>query len=168
MIVPRLTLPDNSALLSDEQVIVPESSLQLWGRDIFAGDTVKRSLLSIESAIVLEAHQEVQLQHISGKQYDKWIPADELQAAKPFHRGERVVYQNWIGTIEAVLTVAMVISPCGEICKILDACGYAAVGQPVEVSLESPILKLHDDCHSPCLPPHHPFCLDARWTILLD
>ena len=119
----------------DERLIVPESSLILWTRDFYLGDTVKLSLASAESARVIQTRQEVKLAHIrSDEVYDQWIPANRLIPTTHFQKGSRVAYMNWIGTVEGVLLLGMIRTECGKLCKVLDPFGIATVGDSYDVS----------------------------------
>lgn len=125
---------ENSSMDKDDRLIVPESSLILWTRDFYLGDTVKLSLASAESARVIETRQEVKVNHIGGDVYDQWIPANRLIPTTHFQKGSRVAYKNWIGTVEGVLLLGMIRTDCGKFCKVLDPFGIATVGDPYDVS----------------------------------
>ena len=83
--------------------IVSESSLILYQREFLKGDIVKRSLVSIESAIVVDINTEVQVEHVVTKERIRdWIPYRKLKNALPLEPRDKVVYDEWVGTIEEV------------------------------------------------------------------
>lgn len=83
--------------------IVPESSLVLYQREFMRGDIVKRSLTKVESALVVDSHSEVILQHVVTKQrIKKWVPYERLRNSLVVEARDRVVYDEWLGTIEEV------------------------------------------------------------------
>lgn len=123
-------------LKDGEQLIVPESSVRLYMRDFQRGDIVKRSLTKPESAVVLESKSEVQLQHcFSGQKVDEWISADLLVPSIVFERGDRVIYNNWVGTVEAVIEAGLSLKPDGLQHWMLDPFNFMTVGRKVSVSI---------------------------------
>lgn len=101
-IISKRTLPDEiSDMTLSTLSIVPESSLILFQREFLKGDIVKRSLTAIESAVVMGSESEVQLEHaITGKKVKGWIPWSRLRTGMAMEARDRVVYGNWIGTVE--------------------------------------------------------------------
>lgn len=94
---------NHSHTLSGELAIVPESSLVLYQRDFLKGDIVKRSLVSIESAMVIDVKTEVQLEHVISRERIKgWVPSEKLKSSSSLEVRDRVVFDEWIGTIEEV------------------------------------------------------------------
>lgn len=135
-----------SDLLSGEQHILPESTLTLHSRDIQRGEIVKRSLTKPESAVVLETKTEVKLKHcFTGQELDDWVPVDLLAPSIVFERGDRVIYKNWVGTVEAIMEVGISLTPEGKLHWLLDPFCITAVGRKVMVSrrLQSPTQRTH-------------------------
>ena len=92
-----------SDMWTGELAIVPESSLVLYQREFMKGDIVKRSLASVESAVVVNVKTEVQLEHIITMQRIKgWVPYEKLANSLNIEARDRVVYDEWIGTVEEV------------------------------------------------------------------
>ena len=94
-------------ILSDTRTgdlsIIPESSLILYQRVFVKGDIVKRSLTAVESAVVVHVKTEVQLEHIITKQRIKgWVPYSKLANSLKIEARDKVVYDEWIGTVEDV------------------------------------------------------------------
>lgn len=71
------------------------------------GDVVKRSLTSVESAVVLSISSQVKLQPTlhGGITVDGWVPWDSLKRSLVVEARDRVVYDEWIGTVEEVSDV---------------------------------------------------------------
>jgi hypothetical protein len=85
------------------RLIIPESKLLLLSRDFIKGDTVKRSVTSFEAAVVTDTRTEVLLEHaISREEVKEWVPLEKLKSAVKFEGSDRVVYNQWIGTIMEV------------------------------------------------------------------
>lgn len=125
----------SSLLRGDDLRIVPESTLTLWARDAYRGEVVKRSLTSVENAMVLEERHEVQLEHVfTGQKIDEWVPVEQVVSSIPFERGDRVIYKNWLGTVEAVLDMGAAVVPSGETNYILDPFGVGCIGRQMKVS----------------------------------
>ncbi len=83
--------------------IVPEFSLLLYQREFLKGDVVKRSLTAVESAVVVDVKTEVQLEHVITKQRVKgWVPFEKLGNSLKIEARDKVVYDEWIGTVEEV------------------------------------------------------------------
>jgi hypothetical protein len=84
-------------------VIVPESSLLLYQREFLKGDVVKRSLVAVESAVIVDIRTEVQLEHImSRERLRNWVPFDKLRNGMAIEARDKVIYDEWIGTVEEV------------------------------------------------------------------
>jgi hypothetical protein len=121
-------------MLDGAQSILPESDLQLYARDIQLGEIVKRSLTEPESAVVLEHKVEVKVKQVfTGQQVDEWIPGDLFVPSIAFERGDRVIYENWVGTVEAVMEIGLALNPDGEIYPIVDPFSVTSVGRRVSV-----------------------------------
>lgn len=91
---------------------------------------------AIETAVVMEVRQEVQLNHNNDvDKYSAWIPADHLVPAAILAKGERVIYNNWIGIVESVMQLGFIISTCGVIRCSIDPFGVTYVGAPYQASL---------------------------------
>lgn len=98
----ELYLTDRN-VLTRELMIVPESTLSLFQREFLTGDIVKRSLANIESAVVIESKSEVRLEHVMSKQkVEEWVPYDLLKGAMVLEARDRVIYDEWVGTVEEV------------------------------------------------------------------
>ena len=86
-----------------ELLIVPESTLSLVQREFLIGDIVKRSLANVESAVVVEVSSEVRLEHVMSKiKVEDWVPYDLLKGAITLEARDKVIYDQWIGTVEEV------------------------------------------------------------------
>lgn len=83
--------------------IVPESTLVLRQRDFLVGDIVKRSLVNVESAVVIDAKHQVRVTKLIGGEILKgWVPYDKLRSSLILDVRDRVVYDEWLGTVEEV------------------------------------------------------------------
>ena len=88
---------------TQDLLICPESELVLYHRAFIKGDIVKRSLASPESAVVVDQKAEVQLEHLgTKKKVEQWVPLDSLVGHFVVEPGDRVVHNNWLGTVEHV------------------------------------------------------------------
>lgn len=82
---------------------VPELSLQLFERAFLKGDLVKHSLEDAESAVVVEVETHCLLEHIiSGERLSEWVPWSKLKNAVKIEAKDKVVFDEWIGTVEEV------------------------------------------------------------------
>lgn len=106
-----MAIPNSSNTLDGKPSIVPESTLSLRTREYIKGDIVKRSLTSIESAVVVDMRTELLLEHsVSKVQAKDWVPQEKTTNAMPFEARDRVVFDEWIGTVEEVShTLGLVI-----------------------------------------------------------
>jgi ubiquitin-conjugating enzyme E2 O len=68
------------------------------------GEFVKRNLTDLESAVVVESNTKVKLEslYLIGYRLPVWVPWNKLANALALERRDKVVYQNWIGTVEEV------------------------------------------------------------------
>lgn len=83
--------------------IIPESLLTLRSRDFLKGDVVKRSLTNIESATIVDITAEVKLEHaITKESLDAWVPWNLLGNSMIIEARDKVVYDEWLGTVEEV------------------------------------------------------------------
>lgn len=83
--------------------VFPELSLQLFERAFLKGDFVKHSLEDAESAVVVEVMTECLVEHvISGERLSEWVPWSKLRNAVKIEAKDKVVYDEWIGTVEEV------------------------------------------------------------------
>lgn len=101
------SLADPPRNLSDltQLAIIPESELVLRDRDFVRGDVVKRSLDQVESGVIMQVSTEVRLVNsITGEVVgeSQWIPMKKLASSLPLEPGDKVVYNNWLGTIKDV------------------------------------------------------------------
>jgi ubiquitin-conjugating enzyme E2 O len=109
-LAPRLTLRN---FKTRELLIVPESTLSLVQREFLIGDIVKRSLANVESAVVVEVKSEVRLEHVMSKiKVEDWIPYDLIKSAIILEARDKVIYDEWIGTVEEVsrMTIWQVVA----------------------------------------------------------
>lgn len=124
----------NSSKDPIEQVIVPESTLTLWTRTMALGEVVKKSLTALEAATVIGVQHEYQVEHVmSGQKITEWIPEELLVPYVPFAQGDKVIYKNWIGTVETVVEVAQAWLPSGETYTLNDWCGLMQLGKSLAV-----------------------------------
>jgi ubiquitin-conjugating enzyme E2 O len=92
-------------MLTGELAIVSESSLLLYQREFLKGDVVKRSLVAVESAVVVRVKTEVQLEHVASCTRPRgWVPYEKLRNALYIEARDKVVYDEWVGTVEEVST----------------------------------------------------------------
>jgi len=83
--------------------IVPESLLTLRSRDFLKGDVVKRSLTNIESATIVDITAEAKLEHaITKEPVDAWVPWNLLGNSMIIEARDKVVFDEWLGTVEEV------------------------------------------------------------------
>ena len=102
---------DDSDAKTGALSIVPESSLSLRQRNFLVGDVVKRSLLHVESGIVIDSEHEVRLTKlIVGDILPGWIPFDKLKSSLILEVKDKVIYDEWFGTIEEVSSSSSVVS----------------------------------------------------------
>ena len=89
--------------MTGELSIVSESDFRLHQREYLKGDVVKRSLADLDSAVVIEVRTDCRLQHVvTGHQVGDWFPFEKLKSALLFEARDRVVIDNWIGTVDDV------------------------------------------------------------------
>ena len=97
---------DGSHATTGEYETASELDLQLFERQFMKGDLVKHALTDLESAVVVETRTECLVEHvISRERLHKWIPWTELKNAVQIEAKDRVVYDEWIGTVEEVSTM---------------------------------------------------------------
>ncbi|KIR52646.1 ubiquitin-conjugating enzyme E2 O [Cryptococcus gattii Ru294] len=122
-----------SHLSTGRLAIVPESSLRLFQREFLKGDIVKRSLTSQESALVVNIKTEVKLQHaLTGEELDQWVKYEDVSNALKIDARDRVVYGNWVGTVEEVFENGFVETKHGRYYRIAEMGGLLEVGRNVE------------------------------------
>lgn len=103
-----------SSLVSDVMdgtlSIVPERKYVLFSRDFMRGDVVKRALTQAESAVVVDIESEVRLETITRDPSDRlgamsdWVAWKKLKNSLAAEQRDRVVFDEWIGTVEEVRT----------------------------------------------------------------
>jgi ubiquitin-conjugating enzyme E2 O len=72
--------------------ISPESSLILVQRDFIKGDLVKRSLTSVEAAVVKDVRTEVMMEHaITKEKVNGWVGFEKLENGFALEARDRVV-----------------------------------------------------------------------------
>jgi ubiquitin-conjugating enzyme E2 O len=107
-----------------------ELDLQLFERQFMKGDLVKHTLTDIESAVVIDTKTECKLGHvISGERLPRWIPWNQLRNAVQIEAKDRVVYDEWIGTVEEVLEEGLVESRFGPCYSIAEMGGLLETGR---------------------------------------
>ncbi|OXB36236.1 ubiquitin-conjugating enzyme E2 O [Cryptococcus neoformans] len=122
-----------SHLSTGQLAIVPESTLRLFQREFLKGDIVKRSLTSQESALVVNVKTEIKLQHaLTGEELDQWVKYEDVSNALEIDARDRVVYDNWIGTVEEVFENGFVETKLGRHYRIAEMGGLLEVGRRVE------------------------------------
>ncbi len=85
--------------------IVPESTLKLRQRDFMIGDIVKRSLMNVESGVVTGTSHDVRLTKlITGEILPNWVPFDKLKSSLILDLKDKVVYDEWLGSVDDVST----------------------------------------------------------------
>ncbi|ORX39251.1 hypothetical protein BD324DRAFT_619003 [Kockovaella imperatae] len=94
---------------TQELLICPESSVVLFHRAFINGDIVKRSLTSHDSAVIIDQSSEVLLEHLgTKKRLNQWIQQDKLRSHFLVEVGDKVVSDNWLGSVESVIRRAVV------------------------------------------------------------
>lgn len=83
--------------------VVPELSLQLFERSFLKGDLVKHALTDLESAVVVDVQTECVVEHVmSRERIARPVPWAKLKNAVRIEAKDKVVYDEWIGTVEEV------------------------------------------------------------------
>ncbi|WOO78553.1 putative ubiquitin-conjugating enzyme E2 23 [Vanrija pseudolonga] len=83
--------------------VVPELSLQLFERSFLKGDLVKHALTDLESAVVVDVQTECVVEHVmSRERIVRPVPWTKLKNAVRIEAKDKVVYDEWIGTVEEV------------------------------------------------------------------
>nr|XP_031861429.1 uncharacterized protein CI109_003033 [Kwoniella shandongensis]KAA5528501.1 hypothetical protein CI109_003033 [Kwoniella shandongensis] len=119
-----------SNLSNGELQIVPESTLRLYQREFIKGDVVKRSLTSPESAVVIDIKSEVRLEHVLSKEkVEGWVEYRKMQNSLLFDARDRVVYDEWIGTVEEVFEEGLVESQIGICYRLAEMGGLLEPGR---------------------------------------
>jgi hypothetical protein len=110
----------------------------LWTRTLQPGDIVKRTLASIEAAVVLSTTTELQVeQAFTCEPCDAWIPSDKVTCASKYREGDRVVCGNWIGMITMVVNVGRLYNQkSGLGYDLYDTLGTMWVGSKPNVSAD--------------------------------
>ncbi|GFZ47242.1 hypothetical protein JCM24511_04985 [Saitozyma sp. JCM 24511] len=115
------------------RVIVPESSLLLYQREFLKGDVVKRSLVAVESAVIVDIKTEVQLEHImSRERLRSWVPFDKLRNGMAIEARDKVIYDEWIGTVEEVFEDGLAEGRGGQCYRIAEMGGLLEPGRTVD------------------------------------
>ncbi|KAK8844131.1 hypothetical protein IAR55_006925 [Kwoniella newhampshirensis] len=121
-----------SNIANGELEIVPESTLRLYQREFIKGDVVKRALTSPESALVVDIRSAVRLQHcLSKEKVDGWVDFEKMGNALLFDARDRVVYDEWIGTVEEVFEDGLVESQIGICYRLAEMGGLLEPGRLV-------------------------------------
>ena len=87
-------------MMTGDLSIVPESTLLLYQRDFLKGDVVKRSLGAAESAVIVDVRTELQLENaVSHERVKGWVPFERLANSLQIEARDKVVFNEWIGTV---------------------------------------------------------------------
>lgn len=142
-------------MLTGDLSIVRESEFTLFVRDFLRGDLVKRSLTSVESAVIVSTSAEVKLEPSlhAGMSVQGWVPYDKLRSALLVEARDRVVYDEWIGTVVEVVEDGLVQPLLGQPYTITDTGGTIDVGRTPNVSYET-LARADADGLSPRPPAH--------------
>ncbi|KAL7421053.1 hypothetical protein Q5752_003937 [Cryptotrichosporon argae] len=115
---------------TSEAAIVPEADLELIAREFLKGDIVKHALTDVESAVVLDVKVECQLVHvISGQSVAQWVPWEKLKNAFKIEARDKVVYDEWIGTVEEVFEDGLIEATNGSTYRIVEMGGLLEPGR---------------------------------------
>lgn len=83
--------------------VAPEMELVLFERAFMKGDLVKQDLTDLESAVVVDVDTECTLEHVISKErLPSKVPWNHLKNAVKIEAKDKVVYDEWIGTVEEV------------------------------------------------------------------
>lgn len=70
-------------------------------------------MTSQESALVVNVKTEIKLQHaLTGEELDQWVKYEDVSNALEIDARDRVVYDNWIGTVEEVSSIPRAVYTC--------------------------------------------------------
>lgn len=144
---------NGSNAMSSEFESAPQASLQLFDRQFMKGDLVKHALTDVESAVVISVETECQLEHvISHERIPRWIPWKQLTNAVKIEAKDKVVYDEWIGTVEEVFEDGLIEAMDGSCYRIAEMGGlletgrYANVGTvPIFALTQQEVLPEHPE-----------------------
>ncbi len=86
-----------------DHVTLPESELNLYCRHFMPGDTVKRSLTSPESAVIIDAKCELKVKQAwTQEAVEGWIPLEKFRHCERIVRGDIVFHDEWVGEVFTV------------------------------------------------------------------
>lgn len=125
---------DPSNVMMGGLEVASEFDLDLFERAFLKGDFVKHSLLDAESALVVEVHTECLLEHvISGERLHQWVPWNKLRNAVKIEAKDKVVVDEWIGTVEEVFEDGLLEAADGSAYRIAEMGGLLETGRYARV-----------------------------------
>ncbi|WVN87953.1 uncharacterized protein L203_103150 [Cryptococcus depauperatus CBS 7841] len=131
-----------SYLADGSLAIVPELTLMLFQREFRKGDLVKRSLANHESALIVDVKTQLKLKHvITGEEIQDWVPYEDVVNTSMIDSRDRVVYNNWVGTVKEVFEEGLVETPSGETYRCVEKCCFLEVGRRFEDVLPKNIVE---------------------------
>ncbi|GMK56130.1 hypothetical protein CspeluHIS016_0211860 [Cutaneotrichosporon spelunceum] len=110
--------------------VVSEFDLELFERAFLKGEFVKHSLMDAESALVVDVETECLIEHvISGERLSQWVPWGKLRNAVRIEAKDKVVYNEWIGTVEEVFEDGLMEASDGTAYRIAEMGGLLETGR---------------------------------------
>ncbi|CAK9781769.1 hypothetical protein CC85DRAFT_267536 [Cutaneotrichosporon oleaginosum] len=144
-----------SDVMTGDLKVMSEMDLELFERPFVKGDFVKHSLMDAESALVIDVQTECMIEHvISGERISQWVPWDKLRNAVRIEAKDKVVYDEWLGTVEEVFEDGLMEAQDGtsyrmaEMGGILETGRYASEVVPQDpefLALCPPGANFHED-----------------------
>lgn len=123
-------IADSSNVLLGGIEVISELDLELFERAFLKGDFVKHSLLDAESALVVDVKTECLLEHvISGERLHRWVPWEKLRNAVKIEAKDKVVFDEWIGTVEEVFEDGLLETSDGTAYRIAEMGGLLETGR---------------------------------------
>jgi ubiquitin-conjugating enzyme E2 O len=110
--------------------VVSELDLDLFERAFIKGDFVKHSLMDAESALVIDVQTECLIEHvISAERLPQWVPWEKLRNAVHIEAKDKVVYDEWIGTVEEVFEDGLMEAQDGTAYRLAEMGGLLETGR---------------------------------------
>ncbi|BEJ15510.1 hypothetical protein CspHIS471_0501150 [Cutaneotrichosporon sp. HIS471] len=119
-----------SNVLNGALEVASELDLELFERAFLKGDFVKHSLMDAESALVVDVQTECLIEHvISGERLSQWVSWEKLRNAVRIEAKDKVVYNEWIGTVEEVFEDGLMEATDGTAYRIAEMGGLLETGR---------------------------------------
>jgi hypothetical protein len=119
---------DRNGILS----IQPEHNFTIYQRSYLKGNVVKRNLQDMESAMIISIQSDCQLRTFTGEEID-WFPWEKLKRSIAIEVRDKVFYNNWVGSVEEVVDLAIIKKSNGKTYKFFDVAGVMQVGKKLSV-----------------------------------